>query len=89
MATWSIAKAKAQLSEVVHLAEKTGPQKISRSGREIAVIVSVEEWKGLKQSAARPPEKEESVYDFLMNSPLVGSGLKMPRRSTKLRPLDL
>ena len=38
MATWGIAQAKAQLSEVIHEAERTGPQKLSRSGREVAVV---------------------------------------------------
>ena len=84
MATWGIARAKAQLSDVVYEAEKTGPQTLTRSGRDVAVVVSMDEWRRL--GGAKPKEAPaeakpgQSMADFLMNSPL--HGLKIP----KLRP---
>jgi prevent-host-death family protein len=84
MGTWGLAKAKAQLSEVVHRAQSDGPQVITRSGRDVAVIVSVEQWKKAKQ-AAKP---KESLGQFLMNSPLRGSGIQIGRIKGKIRPVE-
>ncbi len=83
MATWGIANAKAHLSEVVYQAETRGPQKLARSGREVAVIVSLEEWKKINSvhSQASPPK--QTIAEFFLNSPLRGSGLTIPR--TKMR----
>ena len=81
MATWGIAQAKAQLSEVIHEAERTGPQKLSRSGREVAVVISMEEWQRLNTKPA-DEEAEGSMADFIMDSPF--HGLEIP--AFKLRP---
>ncbi len=79
MATWGMAKAKAQLSELVHEAEKCGPQIISRSGREVAVVLSLEEWKKEKVPAAGTIEPGVgSLARILLNSPLRGSGFTIP-----------
>jgi antitoxin Phd len=45
MHTWQLQEAKARLSEVIDLAEKKGPQIITRRGVETAVIVTIAEWK--------------------------------------------
>jgi len=82
MGTWGLAKAKAQLSEVVHRAESDGPQVITRSGREVAVLVSVEEWKKPTPAA----EAQESLVDFLFRPELRGPDLPLRRRS-KTRPV--
>jgi prevent-host-death family protein len=42
--TWTVAEAKAKLSEVISRAETTGPQTITRNGRKTAVVVAAEEW---------------------------------------------
>jgi prevent-host-death family protein len=42
--TWTIAAAKAKLSEVIELARSRGPQTITRHGRTAAVIVAADEW---------------------------------------------
>ncbi len=90
MATWGIAQAKAQLSEVVHDAEKQGPQILSRSGRLVAVVLSMEEWQGLRAKAESPqPQKEQSMAEFLTNSPLYRSGLKIPKLKWRPRKVDL
>jgi prevent-host-death family protein len=81
MATWGIARAKAQLSEVVHQAERSGPQKITRSGREVAVVISLEEWTRIHHESARasPPPGVGSLARILRDSPLRGSGFKIPK----------
>jgi prevent-host-death family protein len=89
MATWGIAQAKAQFSEVVHEAATSGPQKISRSGREVAVVVSIEEWQKLKPASASPEPGVGTLYGILMNSPLRNAGVEFPRIKGKLRKLDL
>ena len=88
MATWGMAKAKAQLSEVVYEAEKTGPQTLSRSGREVAVVISMKEWEELRKPDVKIVPGE-SMADFFMNSPLRGSGLKIPKLNWKMRKIDL
>ena len=86
MATWGMAKAKAQLSELVHEAEKCGPQIISRSGREVAVVLSMEEWKKEKALPAGAIEPGVgSLAKILLDSPLYGSGFKIPRLKERKR----
>lgn len=89
MATWGIAKAKAQLSELIYEAEKTGPQKVSRSGRDVAVVLSIDEWKRLGAANSPRPKPGQSAWDFFTNSPLPGSNLKIPTRRPRTRVIDL
>ena len=42
-AAWSVAQAKARLSEVIDRALKEGPQAITRNGRPAVVVVAIEE----------------------------------------------
>jgi prevent-host-death family protein len=88
MATWGIAKAKAQLSELIYEAEKTGPQRVSRSGRDVAVVISIEEWKRLATPNLAETKPLRSVWDVLSQSLLPGSDLKLPRRRPLLRVID-
>lgn len=88
MATWGLAKAKAQLSEVVHEAETTGPQKISRSGREVAVLVSIAEWKQMSKPNRNQDAPTIPLGDFLLNSPLRNSGIDISRLKVKPRKVS-
>jgi len=72
---WSLADAKAHLSEVVESALKKGPQVITRHGRKVAVVVSAEEWE-------RKSQRQGTLADFFAASPLRESGLEIER------PLD-
>lgn len=80
--SWSLADAKAHLSEVVNRAIEDGPQTITRHGRETAVVVSAEEWK-------RRTERKGSLVEFFRNSPLPGSGLVIEREKGGFREVDL
>lgn len=60
---WTVASAKAHFSEVLDRAVSDGPQTITRSGRQTAVVVSIEEW-------ARKSRRVGTLGDFLASSPL-------------------
>lgn len=69
----TIGEAKDKLSEIIRLAESGKPQIISRRGIEVAVVVSINEWKQLKG-------KRQSLVEILRNSPLVGLDLDFSRQ---------
>lgn len=69
--TWTLATAKARLSEVIDRAQ-TGPQVITRHGKPNAVIVSAEEW-------ARKTARKGTLAEFLLASPLRGADLELER----------
>lgn len=69
--TWTLANAKARLSEVIDRAE-AGPQIITRHGKPSAVVVSVEEW-------ARKTARKGTLAEFLLTSPLRGADLELER----------
>ena len=86
METWGIAQAKAQFSEVVHRAEKSGPQTISRSGRTVAVLISMEHWEQIQQERQLSPTPGiGSLAKILRSSPLRGSGFEIPRFKSRRR----
>lgn len=70
MKTWPLQDAKNQFSQVVDLAEKEGPQTVTRHGKPVAVIVAAKDFKKM----ARP---KESVLEFF--APLKGSGIELQR----------
>jgi prevent-host-death family protein len=57
---WSVAEAKARLSEVIDRAQGE-PQVITRNGKPSAIVVSVEEW-------ARKTTRKGTLAEFLLNS---------------------
>jgi prevent-host-death family protein len=79
--TWTLAGAKARLSEVVDRAQ-AGPQIITRNGKPSAVIVSAEEW-------ARKTVRKGTLAEFLLASPLSGADLDMERQRDRPRDVTL
>jgi prevent-host-death family protein len=79
---WSVAEAKAKFSEVIEKARLSGPQSITKNGRRAAVVVSAEEWD-------RRTARKGTLVEFLNNSPLRGSGLKIERSKDGPRDIDL
>jgi antitoxin Phd len=51
MASWHVQDAKARFSELLDETIKKGPQIVTRRGVETAVLVPIEEWRRLQQSA--------------------------------------
>jgi antitoxin Phd len=56
MAWWQVQDAKARFSELLDAAINNGPQVVTRRGIERAVLVPIEEWRRL-QDSARPSLK--------------------------------
>lgn len=79
---WSVAAAKARLSELIDNVEHEGPQTISRRGREVAVVVSIDEWH-------RKSKRSGSLAGFFAASPLRGSHLEVERDESAARDVAL
>ncbi|HMA73517.1 MAG TPA: type II toxin-antitoxin system Phd/YefM family antitoxin [Xanthobacteraceae bacterium] len=80
--TWTVAEAKAKLSEVIERAQSAGPQAITRNGRKAVVVVAAEEWE-------RKTKRAGNLAEFFAASPLRGSRMKTRRMTGGLRKLDL
>lgn len=78
---WTVAEAKAKLSEVIERAQSS-PQTITRNGKPSAVVVSVEEWQ-------RKTARKGTLAEFLLASPLRGSGLDVGRLTDEPRDVAL
>ncbi len=76
--TWTVADAKAKLSELIDKAKSEGPQMITEHGRTTAVVVAAEEWE-------RKAERKSNLAEFLAASPLRRSGLTVKRLPLRLR----
>lgn len=79
---WTVAEAKAKLSELIDRARSGGPQTITRKGRTAVVVVSAEEWE-------RKTKRTGNLAEFFAASPLRGSKLKVERAKGALRKVDL
>jgi len=53
--TWQMQEAKARFGELLDASLREGPQVVARDGKEMAVLVPIDEWKRLQ--AARPTLK--------------------------------
>ena len=80
--TWTVAEAKAKLSEVIDKAQSDGPQTITRNGRTTAVVVAAEEWE-------RKTKRTGTLADFFASSPLRGSRMRVRRLRGRLRKAEL
>ena len=55
--TWSLADAKAKLSEVVERAKTQGPQHLTKNGKDAAVVLSAEDYRRLSEAEANTPSR--------------------------------
>lgn len=72
---WQLQEAKARFSEVFRLARESGPQRVTKHGREAVVVLSAEEYARL----TAPEARKGSLADFFAASPLRGSGIDLDR----------
>jgi prevent-host-death family protein len=79
---WTLTRAKANFEELIDQAKLAGPQVVSRNGRPVAVVVSVNEWK-------KRTRRKGSLAEFFASSPLRGSGLNIKRLKGGMRKIDL
>lgn len=80
--SWTVAEAKAKLSEVIAQAESKGPQVITRNGRTAVVMVSYAEWE-------RKTKRVGNLAEFFAASPLRGAELSLERLPEQPREIDL
>jgi prevent-host-death family protein len=83
MTVWATQDAKAKFAQLLRAAAKT-PQTISHRGEERAVLLSVDEYRRLKDS-----KKPLSFVEFMQSSPLRGVDLKIERSRDPGRTIDL
>lgn len=79
---WSVADAKARLSELLDQVLQDGPQAITRRGERIAVVVSIEEWQ-------RKTNRSGNLAEFFAASPLRDSDLEVDRVEIPARDVTL
>jgi prevent-host-death family protein len=79
--SWSVADAKARFSEMIDKARSNGPQTLTKNGKPIAILVSIEEW----EKWTKP---KESLIEFFRNSPLYDSGVEFERMDATLRDVE-
>ncbi len=80
--SWTVAEAKAKLSEVIDHAQSEGPQTITKNGRTAVVLVSFEEWE-------RKTKRTGNLAEFFAASPLRGSEFSLERSPEKPREIEL
>lgn len=80
--THSVKDAKDNLSEIIRLAESGKPQIIKRHDTEVAVVVSINDWK-------RSNGRRKTLVQVLRSSPLVGLDLDFSREDDFPREIDL
>ncbi len=80
--TWQLQEAKNHFSEVVDEALIHGPQMVTRHGREVVVILSVEDYR-------RMQKPKNSLVEFLQVSPLAGADLDITRSRDFGRDIEL
>ena len=69
---WQLQEAKSKFSQVVNQALEEGPQVVTRHGKAVVVILSVNTYEKMV-------EPQPSLLELLLNSPLVDSGLEIQR----------
>lgn len=66
--TWQLQEAKSKFSEVVEKAIHDGPQRITKWGKDVAVVLSIEDYERMRGG-------KQSLAEFLRGSPLRGLDL--------------
>jgi prevent-host-death family protein len=79
---WQLQDAKNRFSELVDRALSSGPQVVTRWGKEVVVILSKDEYRGLTA-------RQSSLIDFFRESPLVGLELELERDKSLPRETQL
>ena len=75
---WQLQEAKQRFSELVRHARADGPQVVTRHGEEVAVVVSIEEYRRLT-------DQLPGFKDFLLAAPdLDALGIDRPREGARV-----
>ena len=83
--TWQLQAAKARFSEVFQLARTSGPQFVTRQGKEAVVILPVEQFEELIGRS----KQAKSLVQFFRESPWMGLELDLVRDKDTGRDIEL
>jgi prevent-host-death family protein len=79
---WQLQTAKQKFSELVDLAVSEGPQVVTRRGREVVVVVGIDEYRRLKG-------RKRDFKQFLLEGPPYFDDLEIERSSEPSRVVEL
>ena len=85
MARWQLQEAKQQFSRVVNQAEADGPQFVTRHGREVAVVVSAEDYRRMNGETL---DEAQKFWEFLTGPPYWDIELPIMRSKEPSREID-
>lgn len=80
MTRWQLQQAKQQFSRLVELARSEGPQLVTRNGREVAVVIDVDDYRRMRS--------EQDFKRFLLSAPHLDE-LPIERSKDPARTIDL
>jgi antitoxin Phd len=83
--SWQVQTAKARFSEVFRKARNEGPQRITRQGKEVVVMLAEEQYEQLVGRSHQP----KNLVQFFRQSPLVGVDLDLKRQADSERDIEL
>ncbi|MBB5784087.1 type II toxin-antitoxin system Phd/YefM family antitoxin [Nonomuraea jabiensis] len=82
MTRWQLQEAKQHFSEVVRKAHDEGPQIVTKHGKDVVVILDMEEYRRLKG-------KQPDFKEFLLSEPDWPDDLEFERDKSLPREVDL
>lgn len=82
MRRWQCQEAKNKFSEMTRRAVSEGPQIVTKRGEDTLVVMSVEDYRKTQQ-------REETLVEFLQNSPLAEVELDISRSKDTGREIEL
>jgi prevent-host-death family protein len=80
--SWKLQDAKAKFSQVVENALKTGPQFVTRRGKEAVVVLSIKEYQKIIT-------KKPTLKEFLLSCPKMDNGFEFERQKDYPRDIEL
>jgi antitoxin Phd len=84
MKTWPVQDAKARFSELLDTCLREGPQVVTKHGTEAAVLVPVDDWRRMRQTAPATLKELLLADQPRMDIPLPRRGRLRRRRPSKL-----
>lgn len=83
---WQVQEAKNRLSELLTRVERDGPQRITRRGERVAIVLSETDFERLSSTDT----ESDGLVTFLLSAPLRGLALPDRRHDDRDRdPVDL
>lgn len=79
---WQLQEAKSHFSQVVNEALSHGPQKITRHGEEVVVVLSLKEFQKMTR-------RKGDIVNFFSKSPLADIDIEFTRSKEGARDMDL